>query len=186
MRITIRLLVAVVASAALLAAAATASANNAVPAAVDSQAFFEGGAPTSDGITPQTGFFAAGFLKGSEAYNSSTTTTVVDFTLPTGVTIHTDPECAGLGFNNYCIEIVDNTCADPTAVTVDANTVHFQIACDTGQSFEWIAADDSLLADGTYEVDVQFKVSTYQRVKNGPNMWQIKMPGVFEVPGGIL
>jgi hypothetical protein len=165
--------------------AATATANNGigpVPPAVDSQAFFEGGADTSDGITPEQGLILAGFQKGSESYNGSDTTTVVDFTLPEGVTIHNDPvECSGFP-NNDCLIILDSTCSDPTGVTVNGNEIEFQIACDPGEDFIWLAEVDSLLPDGNYDVNVQFKVGTTKRVKDGPNMWQIKMPGVFQVP----
>jgi hypothetical protein len=169
---------------ALTLLAATASANNgigAVPAAPDSSADFEGGAPASDGVTPAVGEIGAIFNKGSESYNGNGTTTVVDFTLPEGVTIHNDPvECSGLP-NNDCIVIVESSCSDPSAITINGNEIEFQIACDPGESFIWIALVDSLLPEGAYDVNVQFKVATYKRTKDAPNMWQIKLPGVFEV-----
>ena len=173
------------AAAALTMLAATASANNGlgpVPPAPDSEAQFFGGAETSDGITPTQGLVFGLFGKGSESYNGSGTTTVVDFTLPEGVTIHNDPvECSGLP-NNDCIIIVDSTCSDPTGITINGNEIEFQIACDPGEGLVWEALVDSLLPDGSYDVNVQFKVQTTKRVKDGPNMWQIKMGDVFQVP----
>ena len=38
-----------------------------------------------------------------------------------------------------------------------------------------------MLPNGSYDVNVQFKVAMYKRTKDAPNMWQIKLPGVFEV-----
>ena len=84
--------------------------------------------------------------------------------------------------NNDCIIIVDSTCSDPTGITINGNEIEFQIACDPGEGFVWEALVDSLLPDGNYDVNVQFKVQTTKRVKDGPNMWQIKMDDVFQVP----
>jgi len=182
------LVFAVAAAVALTLLAATASAGNGigpVPQAVDSQAFFEGGADTSDGVTPAFGEIAAGFQKGTESYKGNDTTTVVDFTLPQDVTIASDPQCAGLSVDDLCLLIVENTCSEPTGITVNGNEIEFQIACDPGQDFIWLAEVSSLLPDGSYDVNVQFKVATYKRTKDAPNMWQIKLPGVFGVPGGI-
>jgi hypothetical protein len=40
---------------------------------------------------------------------------------------------------------------------------------------------DSLISTpGIYDTSAQFKVGVYKRTK-GTNMWQIKMPGSFEV-----
>ena len=174
------------AAVALTFLAATASANNGigpVPPAPDSQAFLEGGANTSDGLTPASGFVFGGFAKGSEMYHGNGTTTVVDFTLPTGVTIHTDPGCAGFSFDDLCLQFETN-CSGPTGITANGNEVEFQIACDPGEGFDWAAEVDSLLPNGNYDVNVQFKVATYKRTKDAPNMWQIKLPGAFQVPGG--
>ena len=171
---------------ALTLLAATASANNgigSVPPAPDSEAQFAGGADTSDGITPAQGLVFGLFEKGSETYNGSATTTVVDFTLPEGVTVHNDPvECDGLP-NNDCIVILGSTC-DPAEIAIDGNEIEFRIACEPGEGFVWEALVDSLLPDGNYDVNVQFKVQSTQRAKDGPNMWQIKMDDVFQVPGG--
>ena len=175
---------AVAVAVALTLLGATASANNGigpVPPAPDSQAFFEGGANTSDGITPALGEIGAIFQKGDESYNGNGTTTVVDFTLPEGVTIFSDPECAGLSVDDLCLLIVENTCSDPTGITANGNEVEFQIACDPGEGFLWLAEVQSLLPEGSYDVNVQFKVATTKRTKDAPNMWQIKLPGVFEV-----
>jgi hypothetical protein len=61
-----------------------------LPPGGDSDYIIQGGAAPSDGITPQVGEMLAGFLKGSESYLGNTTTTVVDFSLPQGVTIVND------------------------------------------------------------------------------------------------
>jgi hypothetical protein len=157
-----------------------------LPAAPSSQAGLEGGADLSDGITLAPGGAEAGFLKGDEMYNGSSTTTVVDFTLPSGVTVHTDPSCGGLGNpNNYCMEAGPGSpgCVPDSSdlVTVSGNEVDFRVACAPGQSFFWFADLDSLISTpGLYGTSAQFKVGVYKRAK-GTNMWQIKLPGSFEV-----
>ena len=163
---------------------ATASGNNGigpVPPAPDSSAVLFGGAPASNGVTPTVGEISVVFDKGNESYHSNGTTTVVDFTLPAGVTIHTDPECAGgIAGDDFCLDIDENGCsAAPTGVTVNGNEIEFQIACAPGGFFIWFAEVDSLLPEGNYDVSTQFKVATYKRTKDAPNMWQIKMPGEF-------
>jgi hypothetical protein len=184
MHFTRTALAGLVATVGLLAAATGASA--AVPPAIDSNADFFGGAPASDGVTAEVGEIFGIFEKGSEEYNSNGTTTVVNFSLPEGVTIHSDSELCGELPDENCLLIIENTCEEPTEVTLDGNTFDFQIACDEGEGFVWIALVDSLLPEGSYDVNVEFKVDSYKRVKNGPNMWQIKLPEVFEVGGDIF
>jgi hypothetical protein len=193
MRMTPKLLVAAVAAAGLLLAATAASANNGIgplPAAPSSLAEGFGGADTSDGITPEDGFFLGFFEKGSESYNGSSTTTLVNFTLPAGTTVHFDAvECSDEngGIGGYCLGYETNCSpsGDPV-VTVNGNTVEFRLACDEGEGLEWGAAVDSLLPEGTYDASVEFKVGVLRRAKDATNMWQIKLPEVFEVPGGIF
>lgn len=192
MRIALRLVAATAVGAVLLASATAASAGGGLgppPPAIDSQAYvLDGGAaPYSGSGPPVHGSIAASFLKGSESYQSDGTTTVVDFTLPPGVTVRSDSSCAnqdGLG-DNYCLQILEQDCgADPTAITVDGNTVSFQIACSPGGDFGWFASVDSTITTpGEYSMSVQFKVHSYQRTTG--NMWQINpAQDNFTVGGG--
>jgi hypothetical protein len=159
-----------------------------LPQAPSSQAFFEGGADLSDGITPAPGGAEAAFLKGDESYNESNTTTVVDFTLPSGVTVFQDPSCGFLGNpNNYCIEAGPGSpgCVPDSSniVTVSGNEIEFRLACTPGESFFWEAELASLISTpGFYDTSAQFKVGVLKRAKGG-NMWQIQMPGTFDVLG---
>jgi hypothetical protein len=157
--------------------AVSASASNGIgmpPPAPFSQAFAEGGADVSDGTTPQTGLLFGLFEKGDESYNGSQTTTVVNFTLPPGVSIHNDPvECSGLP-NNDCIIIIDSTC-DGGTISPSGNEIEFRIACDPGEGFIWEALVDSLITTpGAYDLTAQFKVGVLKRAKDATNMWQIK------------
>lgn len=160
--------------------------------APSSQAFFEGGADQSDGSTPAPGGGEGAFLKGDEMYNGSSTTTVVDFTLPKGVTVYQDPSCGFLGNpNNYCIDAGPGTpgCVPDVTnlsnlITVSGNEIEFRVACAPGESFFWEAEFASLISTpGLYDTSVQFKVGVLKRAKDATNMWQIQMPGSFEVLG---
>jgi hypothetical protein len=155
-----------------------------LPAAPSSEAGLDGGADLSDGTTPAPGGLETGFLKGNESYNGSYTTTVVDWTLPQGVTIHTDPGCGGPGNpGNYCVFVPYATCApdSSTYITVSGNEVEWRVACAPGQFLYWAAELDSLISTpGIFDTSVQFKVGVYKRTK-GTNMWQIKMPSSFFV-----
>lgn len=154
-----------------------------LPLAPTSSAIGDGGAYLSDGLTPAQGGANGFFMKGDEIYNGSNTTTVVDVTLPPGETVHTDPECGGPGNPaNLCVG-GGGYCAPDSSrlVSVSGNEIAFRFACSPGESFEWEAELDSLIPTlGTYDASVQFKVGVYRRTKGG-NMWQIKLPGFFEV-----
>ena len=175
------------AAAAFAVLAPVASANNGLgplpptPPFSGTDYIFEDEVPPSDGITPQQGLVFAGFLKGDESYLGNGTTTIVDFSLPQGVTIVNDPtNCGNLGFNGLCI-LEGGTCDPPTSVTANGSEVEFQIACEPGEFFEWEALVSSLLPTGSYDVNIQYKVYSYKRAKPGPNMWQVKLPGAFVV-----
>jgi len=178
---------AVVAMVTLLVATTAATANNGLgrpPTAPSSTAGLLGGADVSDGLAPADGGVAGGFTKGSESYNGSSTTTLVDFSLPAGVNVVYDPvECGDLDNGGYCLGYETN--CDPSAdqvVTVNGNSVEFRLACDPGEGFEFEAGVTSLLPEGTYDASVQFKVGALKRAKPGPNMWQIQLPDAFGVP----
>jgi hypothetical protein len=159
-----------------------------LPQAPSSEAFLEGSMNLSDGTTPALGGALAAFLKGNESYNGSTTTTVVNFTLPSGVTVLQDPSCSFLGNpNNYCILAFpgDPGCVPDSSniVTVSGNEIEFRLACTPGDSFYWEAELSSLISTpGSYDTSAQFKVGVYRRAK-GVNMWQIQMPGSLEAFG---
>jgi hypothetical protein len=126
-------------TAALLVAATTASAANGLgplPAAPTSQADVFAGADVSDGVTVEEGILFGFFEKGDESFGGSDTTTVVNFTLPTGVTVRHDPdECGEFDVGGYCL-LYDTNC-DPSGnpdsvVTVNGNTIEFRLACEPG------------------------------------------------------
>jgi hypothetical protein len=156
-----------------------AAANGKLPQATDSTAGAEAGAALSDGTTPAGGGILGGFTYNGEA-GLGTHTTVIDWQLPPGVTVHVDAdECGGLclDYETNC----DPSVGDPTqVVTVDGNVIHFRLACDSGEGFDFEALLDSLIsAPGDYDMSVQFKTTTLRRTAN--NMWQIKLPGSFGV-----
>jgi hypothetical protein len=184
-------LVAALAAFAVAASATVASANNGLgplPAAPSSLAEAFGGADVSDGLTPEQGFFFGEFTKGAESYGLSSTATVVDFTLPEGTTVNFNlTECGELDAGGFCL--VFETNCEPLAeqvVSVSGNTVSFRLACEPGEGVAFEALVDSLLPEGTYDASVQFKVGVTRRAKDATNMWQLKLPDVFEVPGGIF
>ncbi len=176
---------AAIAATALVAAGTAASAFGKVPPAPSSQADAFGFAVISDGVTPVIGVVFASFEKGSEAYHGNDETTVINFTLPEGVTITFEPdECGSLGVGGFCLQY-ESDCepsGDPV-VTVEGNTVEFRLACEPGESIFLAALVDSLLPEGTYDVSVEFKVGVLRRTHDAPNMWQIKLPDVFGVSG---
>jgi len=149
-----------------------------LPVAPSSEAGLEGGAYLSDGFTPAPGGLEAGFMKGNEMYNGSTTTTVVDFSLPPGVTI--DTSCTGLP-GNLCIGGWTDCSFDPSNfITVSGSEVEFRIACAPGDELLWEADLVSLISTpGLYDTSVQFKVGAMRRAKDATNMWQIPLPGTF-------
>jgi len=157
-----------------------AAGNGKLPQATDSTAGADfAGADLSDGTTPAEGGILAGFTYNGEA-GLGTHTTVIDWQLPPGVTVHFDAdECSGwcIGYESNC----DPSVSDPTqVVTFDGNIIHFRLACDSGQGFEFEARLDSLISvTGEYDMSVQFKTTTLRRAAK--NMWQIKLPGSFDV-----
>jgi hypothetical protein len=164
-----------------------AGAANAVPAATLSDPYGSGGADLSDGVTPEFGAILGGFRYLGEA-GTGTRTTVIDFTLPPGTTVISDPECAELGLNNLCLiflyePLCDWSTTDPAKrVTVSGNTLSFRMACDIEEYFEFGAYLTSLISTpGVYDMSVQFKTTTLKRNKSTANMWQVKLPGSFEV-----
>jgi hypothetical protein len=176
------LAVALIAAALLTVFGGTASAGNGkLPQATVSTAGGGGGADLSDGSTPAEGGVEGGFTYNGEG-GVGTQTTVVDWQLPAGVTVHFDSDLCG----GYCIEYgtdCDPSTSDPTqVVTVDGNVIHFRLACDSGEGFGFGAGLDSLISvAGDYDMSVQFKITTLRRANN--NMWQIKLPGTFTVGG---
>jgi hypothetical protein len=178
-----KVFVAAIAATVLVAAGTAGSALGTVPPAPSSQADAFGFADISDGITPEDGFFLGEFEKGTEAYFGNDETTVVNFTLPEGVTFVFDPECNGLSNGDLCL-VYETDCeplADP-AVTVDGNSVEFRLACEPGEQIFFQSLVDSLLPEGTFDASVEFKVGVTRRAKDATNMWQIRLPDVFFVP----
>src|SRR5689334_19180957 len=74
-----------------------------LPQASVSTAGGGGGAPVSDGITPENGGVVGNFEYGGEA-GVGTKTTVVDFQLPAGTTVPSDPSC-DFGFGELCLDM---------------------------------------------------------------------------------
>ena len=180
MSIRSKVFAAAIAATALVAAGTAGSALGKVPPAPSSQAEAFGFADISDGITPEQGFFLGAFEKGTEAYHGNDETTVVNFTLPQGVTFVFDPDCNGLSNGDLCL-IYDTDCeplADPV-VTADGNSVEFRLACEPGEQIFFQALVDSLLPAGTFDASVEFKVGVTRRAMDATNMWQIKLPDVF-------
>ena len=180
MSIRSKVFAAAIAATALVAAGTAGSALGKVPPAPSSQAEAIGFADVSDGITPEQGFFLGLFEKGTEAYHGNDETTVVNFTLPEGVTFVFDPECNGLSNGDLCL-VYDTDCeplADPV-VTADGNSVEFRLACEPGEQILFQAFVDSLLPAGTFDASVEFKVGVIRRAMDATNMWQIKLPDVF-------
>jgi hypothetical protein len=146
-----------------------------LPPATTSAALTSGGADVSDGTTPAPGGIIAGFMKGGESYNGSSTTTVINFDLPPGVTV--DTSCGG-----PCIEGGDDCSPEGgPVVAVSGNEIKFRLACAPGQGLGFEALLTSLITTpGTYNTTVQFKVGVFNRAKGG-NMWQINPAGPFFV-----
>lgn len=189
MRVLMRLFgVAVAAGAVLLVSASVASANP--PQATnppEANASSAGGEGMVNTYYDGPGFGVLDYFGFTKRSDSGTLggepTSVVDFTLPAGITVPSSQDCQGWdGFpnDNYCLWIEGHSCALPTGITVDNNTVSFQIVCGVGDSFRWGSYLSSFITvPGFYPASVQFKVDTYKRTKNPDNMWQIS-PANFE------
>jgi hypothetical protein len=168
--------------AAVLAAAGSASNGiGRLQQATLSTASGSGGADLSNGSTPADGSVGGTFTYQGEG-GGGTQTTVVDWSLPAGVTVHFDAgQCSGKGVGGYCLDYetdCDPSTADPQAVTVSGNEIEFRLACQSGEGFDFEADLDSLIAaNGLYDMSVQFKINTLRRTSN--NMWQIKLPESF-------
>jgi hypothetical protein len=166
-----------------IAPALPAFANSALPQATVSTGGLAGGADLSDGLTPAQGGAEGGFTYSGEA-GSGTQTTIVDFTLPAGVTVATGCD---VGAGTLCIEFGSNcqpSVAPPALpVTVSGNTIEFRLACAIGQGVEWDALLASLISTpGNFNESVQFKTTILKRTPKGATtMWQIKSPTSFTV-----
>jgi hypothetical protein len=182
MSIRSKIFVAAIAATALVAAATAGSALAKVPPAPSSLAEAIGFAGISDGVTPEEGFVFGAFQKGTEAYQGDDETTVVNFTLPEGVTVVFDPDCSGLSNGDLCL-IYETDCEPLTdeVVTASGNTIEFRLACEPGEFILFQALVNSLLPEGTFDMSVEFKVGVISRTHDAPNMWQIKLPDTFQV-----
>lgn len=167
-------------AATLVLGAGAASAGNAPAPATLSDAGGEGGSSLSDGITPAGGEVVGGFTYGGDAGLGSSTT-VIDWQLPSGVSLATGCD---VGFGDLCI-LIDTDCDWGTddvskQITASGNKVSLRLVCEAGEGFGLDFLTSTLsTTPGVLDMSVQFKTATLKRTPKANNLWQIKIPESF-------